>query len=341
MARAMHLFHRGVLAALGLAAVVRTAALAWEMRAAAPDLSPIGLGPAAVACAVVAILMGLGRLPMAAISPTRWFHLPVAVVVGIGGFVGASLLMALKAHRLGLPVAPRTGPIYVVDTGAGIALVLLCLTAAVLVATARRAPTERPICPVTEKPQDDALPDLGFFMWLYTVTDWLLLRLCGLGLLATAWMIHGQDARGRAEKVALILHGMPPQTAVTVYAAWGALLAVPVVLPRVLARPSTILGGAMKAAILVGLSLLFIPAIDLAIDLHVPREYRGVMHEAVPRLFKAVAGVAILSTMAVALFRQLGRTPTPVAPSPRAPRIGATELRALRVARMPEEPTNF
>ncbi|UWQ20498.1 hypothetical protein [Jannaschia sp. W003] len=177
-----------------------------------------------------------------------------------------------------------------------------------------------------------ALPNVGPLMKAYRAVDWVMLRILGLGLVALAWAIR---TLADPEKCAAVLHGITPQTATVVYFVWGLLLAFPVLLPRGIANPHTVLAGALKAALILAATAALLPALDLLVEMQVPRDYRNAVAGAVPNVVKAVAGLAVLSTVAVAFFRQLGAGSRGGAvPDKRAAGPTAEELRELRRSRM-------
>ncbi|KIT18183.1 hypothetical protein [Jannaschia aquimarina] len=194
---------------------------------------------------------------------------------------------------------------------------------------------ELPAVPTGSKPRQrgDALPDIGFAMKMYIVADWTIMKIFGLCLLGMAWMIHIQPV-DYMEPLAPILYGIAPQTMKYVYAGWGMALILAFLLPRSLVRPRSVVGGGLKAAVLLGLALLILPAFTTLIDLHVHRDYRGVLHATLPKLFKSVAGIAVLSTVVIAFFRQLSGIPELDHQGRKVLRYSDDDLRSIRSARM-------
>lgn len=332
MARIDLIAHRAALAALGVCVALYDGALLRAVWRAEPGAAALDQLPwAVVGVLLPLILLGPG-LPRFAARP-RGLAEAVAAPGAAGGLAAlCSLVTVLRAARAGLDPALVAEHLAASGLCAVAALSAVVLTSGwTAMAPAGPAPARDPR-PAPTPPPPPALPRMGVAMTLYVAADWLMLRLCGLGLLAMAWMIHAQA--DRSAEVASLLHGIGPRTVVGIYVAWGALLLVPAVLPDVLARPATVAGGAVKATVLLGLSLLFLPAIDVAIDLG-PETARDALHAGVPALFKAVAGIAVLATMAVALFRHLGATAARTESGrATAPRASAADLRALRAARM-------
>lgn len=179
------------------------------------------------------------------------------------------------------------------------------------------------------------LPALGAAMKLYVVADGLILRLLGLGLMATAYMIWTMIDTGRLFQAQILSHGKPPMTAVYVYGGVGALLALPVLLPRRIARPSHVFFGLVKALLLVVAAYVLIQPLNTAIIEFTPDIYHATLIETVPRLFKAICGVAVTAALLIAFFRQLnGLPPVDYKGDPKV-QLSQAQLHDLRKARMP------
>lgn len=181
---------------------------------------------------------------------------------------------------------------------------------------------------------DPKLPAIGAAMKLYVGADWLILRLMGLSLLGTAWMLWTllrADDVARAERLS---HGVSPWTALGAYAAIGTIMVLPVLMPRAVARPRHVGFGMVKAALLVLAAYGLLDPLRLAMVLHTPDAYHPVLLATVPKLFRAVAGIAVTSVLLVAFFRQLGALPAADGRGPPVTAMTAAELREMRAARM-------
>lgn len=210
----------------------------------------------------------------------------------------------------------------------------------------RAAPTDRPdpndparAIPVKEKRPaklpEKKLPALGAAMKLYVVSDWLILRVLGVGLMATAYMIWTMIDAGRTFQAELLSHGKAPMTAVYVYGGGGALLALPFLLPARIARPQHVFFGLIKAILLVAAAYVLIKPLNLAITEFTPDIYHVTLIETVPRLFKAICGVAVTAALLISFFRQLnGLPPVDYKGDPKV-QMSPNQLHDLRKARMP------
>ena len=180
------------------------------------------------------------------------------------------------------------------------------------------------------------LPAIGAMMKLYVVADWLVLRLMGLGLCATAWMLWTMIQQGETSQAELLAYGQDPMKALMIYGGFGAILALPFLLPGAIAAPRHVAGGLVKAVILVGAALVLIPPLRAAIVTFTPEIYHVTLMATVPTLFKAVTGVAVTSTLLIAFFRQLGTLPQTNYKGEPIVMLSQDDLRALRLARMQE-----
>lgn len=210
----------------------------------------------------------------------------------------------------------------------------------------RAAPSDRPdpndparAIPVKEKKPakipEKKLPALGAAMKLYVVADWLILRLLGLGLMATAYMIWTMIDAGRTFQAELLSHGKEPMTAVYVYGGVGALLALPFLLPGRIARPQHVFFGLIKAVLLVAAAYILIKPLNLAITEFTPDIYHPTLIQTVPRLFKAICGVAVTAALLISFFRQLNGLPAVDYKGDPKVQLSPDQLHDLRKARMP------
>ena len=181
---------------------------------------------------------------------------------------------------------------------------------------------------------DAAAPNLGPALILYVALDWIVLRLCGGGLLAMAWLLYTVHAEGGSfAPFTPVLHDQEPIHAIVAYGAAGLLIVFPFALPRALVRPGTVFSGLVKAAMIGGLMAVLLPVAIVVTELYVPAEHRDAVLRMTPSALKALAGVMILSTIVLSFFRQLGGDALDDRGRP-VERIGTNELRALRVSRM-------
>ncbi|WP_179380008.1 hypothetical protein [Jannaschia marina] len=184
-------------------------------------------------------------------------------------------------------------------------------------------------------PTEKKLPALGAAMKLYIAADWLMLRLMGLGLMATAYMMWTMIEGGRVARAEALAYGKEPMTAVYVYVVVGAILALPFLLPRRIARPHNVIYGLLKAVLLVGAAFVLIAPLNIAIVTFTPDIYHATLEETVPRLFKAICGVAVTSALLISFFRQLGGLPAVDYKGDPKVQMSSSQLHDLRKARMP------
>ena len=184
-------------------------------------------------------------------------------------------------------------------------------------------------------PTEAKIPALGFAMKLYVIADWVVLRALGAGLVGTGYMLQQMMAAGRTSRVEPLVWGQEPLHALWAYYMVGALLLVPVLLPRWIARPCHVAGGLAKAALLVVVGFLLMRPLEMAIILYTDDMYHATLAATVPRLFKATAGVAITAALITSFFRQLGTSPRQDHTGRPIEMLSADELRKMRHGRMP------
>ncbi|WP_139176671.1 hypothetical protein [Jannaschia faecimaris] len=178
------------------------------------------------------------------------------------------------------------------------------------------------------------LPALGAAMKLYIAADWIILRILGLGLMATAYMLWTMIDDGQTFQAEALAHGKDPLTAVYVYGGVGALLGIPFLLPGRIARPKNVGYGLIKAVLLVGAAYVLIVPMDVAIVTFTPDIYHPTLIETVPRLFKAICGIAVTSALLISFFRQLNGLPAVDYKGDAKVTLTAAQLHDLRKARM-------
>ena len=177
------------------------------------------------------------------------------------------------------------------------------------------------------------MPDLAPALRLYAVLDWLILRAIGAVLLLLAWGLH--DRRADVGPLEPLLYGQDVARAIVAYGVLGAICLVPVIVPRAIASPRTLLAGAVKAGLLVGLALVLLPVIDVAVRADLPAPLPEAVRETLPGAVEGLCAVMILATIVLAFFQQVAAPPlrrdglgNPVRP------VAADDLRALRASRM-------
>ncbi|WP_281825513.1 hypothetical protein [Jannaschia rubra] len=191
---------------------------------------------------------------------------------------------------------------------------------------------KRPVSLPTAK---RGLPAVGAAMKLYVAADWIILRLLGLGLIGTAWMLWDAVKTGRTPQAAILAHGGEPMTAVYLYAGFGALLTVPLLLPRFIMSPRHVIGGLAKSILLVVAALILLTPLEIAMVTFTDKAFHATLIATVPKLFKAVTGVAVTSTLLIAFFRQLGNLPQVDYKGDPKIALSSQQLHELRKARMP------
>ncbi|MDB2407618.1 hypothetical protein N9W17_03690 [Jannaschia sp.] len=178
------------------------------------------------------------------------------------------------------------------------------------------------------------LPAMGALMKLYVAADWLVLRLLGLGLLGTGYLLWQMMEVGRVLPQLALNYGFPSLYALIAYCTLGAFLAVPFLLPKMIVAPRHVVGGMVKAGLLVIAGFVLRPVIPTAVNLLADEKYHATLMFLAPKVFNAVVGVAITSALFISFFRQLGRTPKTDYLGKPMIEMSQTELHRLREARM-------
>ena len=191
---------------------------------------------------------------------------------------------------------------------------------------------------VSPSPTEPKIPALGAAMKLYVVADWMMLRIMGLGLMATGYLLWTTIRDERAVQAATLAHGQDPMAALYLYGGLGAILGVPFLLPAAIARPRNVAFGALKAILLVAAAYALMDPLKLMIVDLTPPLYHATLIETVPRLFKAICGVAVTSALLISFFRHLGALPAMDTGGPAKVHLSAQELQDLRKARMQPSP---
>lgn len=282
-------------------------------------------------------------LPRALRRPARvrdllWLAVPAAAAALHAASDPGGLVLLLSMTGLPADVtAAISGPF-----GASVLLAPPVLLMPALILSSRRSPGQAGrspgAVPAPMTPERrlavPKLPALGPAMKLYVVADWTILRLMGLGLMATAYLIWTLIDADRTAQAALLSHGKPPMTALLVYGGAGAMLGLPFLLPVRIARPVSVTFGMLKAVLLVASAYVLIGPLNLAIVEFTPKIYHPTLLETVPRLFKAICGVAVTAALLISFFRQLGGLPA--VDYTGAPKVHLTpaQLYDLRKSRM-------
>ncbi|CTQ50678.1 hypothetical protein [Jannaschia donghaensis] len=265
--------------------------------------------------ALGALLGPLLRIPLYDVLPqvstlepeaAAFMQQPVSPVVSVGLPFVLMLLLVLPSMRSGVP-ADRPDPV-----------------------GAKPVKEKRPA-----KIPEKKLPALGAAMKLYIVADWAMLRAMGLGLMATAYMLWTLIQDGRLSQAAALSHGKDPMLAVYIYGGVGAMLAIPFLLPGRIARPQHVVFGLIKAILLVVAAYVLIEPLKVAIVTFTPDIYHATLIETVPRLFKAICGVAVTSALLISFFRQLNGLPAVDYKGDAKVHLSQDQLHDLRKARMP------
>ncbi|MEM7489474.1 MAG: hypothetical protein AAF390_10160 [Pseudomonadota bacterium] len=300
----------------------------------------------ATLCVVLGLTFLFTRtMPRAVHRPTRWFHFPaiglylillsaLAIAPLFGAVIPATFAELGTDFATFDPQAPgvvarfdlvQSGP--TAQILGAVSFFGLILTTLMVIArpldvppvdaipmshhAAHAAQTRAASGPKPKAPRrkaNPALPAIGAAMKLYQAADWLVLRLLGLALLGTAYMMWQVMQSGSTILIGTLAQGLAPTTALYIYAGLGAFLALPFVMPRFLAAPSHVLGGLGKSLLLVVAALILIEPLNAAITLYTPDIYHATLQATAPRAFKAVAGIAVTSALLISFFRQLGGT---------------------------------
>jgi hypothetical protein len=321
------MFRSGALHRLLLALLALTHLGAGVVLAAAGLAHGTGtaLPVAGLALALPGLILGVDRFRPAPLSRpasgiAAGFALACTVALSAGGVLPALFLAG--------PVDPSLAALAFVPAlalAAMLGTLLLPLAAFLSTRDAVPAAPRRPVI---------ALPAVGAAMKLYVAADWLALRGFGAALLATGWLIHTLSERGVQSKVDLLSYGYDPTVATYAYGLAGVLLLLPAALPMGLAAPRHIVGGLLKAVLLVGVAYGLMMPLEVLIDTHAPALYRPALRDAVPPLFKAVSGIAVASALLIAFFRQLNRPERVDHMGRPVVTLSASEMAAMRRDRM-------
>lgn len=231
--------------------------------------------------------------------------------------VGAAILMAV----------PMFGPDILSSIGITIPAlanlaVVICLGLAGVAIWGRKRPAEatRSI-PLSQQPG-------GKLLLSYQVASFVVLRLYGAAFLAIAYGFMIQVLK--LPNIVPASMGSPAVIS-TLCAVTGLVLLIPVLTPKVLSRPQTVLAGVFKALILIILSA---PIYFLGITF---LESGAVAHGSkfttlMPMLFKSIAGLSVTGAIMVSMATQL--TEEEKTPQPIYDRLSNSDLQSLRRSRM-------
>ena len=334
--------HRFNIRSLGLLLLVAAAAAASDaVLRADQSLVPRVFGAlGAIACVGTVFAFG----------GSRWLTRPGSLGAGaftllmvliLTGIAAASAVTAVVEH-------PWTAPPQVLMIPFGWFALLMGLFLIPVGALGARCPEDAPVlvkgapppsmAPKAQKPPKPSrqqllqVPAVGAATTLYKVVDFVVLRALGLVALGYAWLTYQSTRRDPALLEYLDFDSDAAMLTAAKYAAFGALLLAPFVVPRYIMYPTRVIGGAAKCVLLVAtLFALGVPLQEVA-EAYIPDPYGPVLAGAVPNLLKSIGGITVTGTMALAFFRQLAHAPTDGrAPLPRMPEDDLRRLRALRM----------
>ncbi|MFO6463333.1 hypothetical protein ACK8OR_02985 [Jannaschia sp. KMU-145] len=340
---------------------------------AATEPNPMIWGIVAAALGLVAAVMHLSPrwTPRVLARPSRWYHFfgwnllesllfCFALLPFVAGAYGPIIAQAAEDAAAGIERSQaEIGELVVTSLMASPGVLAyfaisipVTLAWFTMIGLLFQKPSARPVAATTTRTSDmpavakelppipkrvakrAQLPAIGAAMKLYLVADWLVLRLVGLGLLGTAYMLWLMIEAERTSRAAQLSYGQDPMHALYAYAGLGTLLALPFLMPGFLSRPNHVAGGLAKAVLLVVSAFLLLPALHLAIDLFTPDIYHATLHLTVPNVFKAVAGIAVTSALLISFFRQLGGLPKMDGMGNPKIEMSPAEMRDMRIARM-------
>ncbi|MEM8851997.1 MAG: hypothetical protein AAGE03_18415, partial [Pseudomonadota bacterium] len=326
-------------------------------------------------CVVFGVSFLFNRtMPRFVHRPTRWLHFPgiglyilalstVAVSVLLVPAAPALIEIETAAALAQGPGAPARAPLDLLQVGSfttllsAVSFLGLIVTTILVIghkpavqvegpigyAAQHVAATDPDVIPGAQKkkkaPRAKApkLPAIGAAMKLYLVADWVVLRLLGLALIGSAYMMWQILERDRVFLIQDLAQGLDPMTALYIYAGFGIVLTMPFLLPRFLASPQHVIGGLAKAILLVFTALVLYTPLHVAIDVYTPDIYHATLHATVPRVFKAVAGIAVTSSLLISFFKQLGTVPKMDYQGRPTRTYTPNQLAAMRRARMGAE----
>ncbi|WP_371153934.1 hypothetical protein [Jannaschia sp. 2305UL9-9] len=330
---------------------------------AATDLFSYAMVSAGLCVAIGLSFLTTRTLPRFVHRPTRWFHFPA-----IGFYISAVSLAALAPLLVMAPPAltsilegqsPGVFTRYdLVQAGSTTTIIsavsFLGLIATTIAVIARKPPAATspdalrpyPSQRASDLPEvapkknmnkgklpEPKLPSIGAAMKLYVIADWLMMRLLGLGLLGTAWILWQLIEGGRDYQAFQISYGQNPMHALYAYAGVGTLMTVPYLLPRFITAPRHVIGGLLKAVLLAATAFILLPMLHVGIEMFTPDMYWATLHATAPGVFKALAGVAVTSALLISFFRQLGNVPQVDYTGKPVLVLSQQELRSLRAAR--------
>lgn len=305
----------------------------------------------AIACAVPSRIGRSGAF----FVPFRFRHWLAAGVLP-APLVAALLYLTLPAYPAIVPhpIAVDVALLRLeISLAVGACLLLLPLATLIMVPDLAAAMTEEPALrpySASSAPSDmpavakkdirrGALPEpkmpaLGAAMKLYVTADWLVMRLLGLGLLGTGYLLWQMMEANRELPQRALSWGLEPLHALVGYAVVGALMAVPFLLPRFVVAPRHVLGGLIKAFLLVGTGFVLLPVVPTAVELLTDDKYHATLLAIAPIVFKSAMGVAVTGAILTSFFRQLGHAPKTDYLGKPMIELSQSELRNLRAARM-------
>lgn len=364
--------HRALLALCGVPMITSGVAI-YLTSQRDPQIAALyaatNLMPYAMICAALCILIGgsfltTRTLPRFVHRPTRWVHFPaIAFYITAASLVALTPLLIAAVPAMTSVQAGQSPVVFArydfVQAGSMTTLIstvaflgLIGTTIAVIVRKTATSASPDALRPYSSQRASDIpevapkknmnkgklpepkLPSIGAAMKLYVIADWLVMRLLGLGMLGTAYILWQLIQDGRDYQAFQISYGQDPMYALYAYGAIGALMAVPYLLPRRITAPRHVFGGLIKAVLLAATAFILLPMLHVGIEMFTPEIYWATLHATAPSVFKALAGVAVTSALLISFFRQLGRTQQVDYSGKPVLVLSEQELRSLRSARM-------
>ena len=340
-------YHRAILGALGLVYALSASeialAVAWRRGLL---IDPMGSLPALIllACPILLplVLAAPFALPRAVRAPSRWYHVPAAIVVVVLLTAAGEFFITWQGLVAGLTAGDMTifASTFLPVTGVALLVVVIVTSircvrgggGGVVPAAASAASPAR--SSGADRRGEGPLPQVNGAMRILAAADFAGPRLLGLGLIGAAWLLWGYMADGRPERVADLARGLEPMAALALHVGLGVALIVPVLLTPWVGRPRHVAGGLVKAGIIAFAAWLLQEPLRLALSAVLSDLHRPLGLAIAPPAFLAVAAVIIFAAPVLAFFRQLGAVPTAVPADEAGPVMDPTTLRDLRLARM-------
>ena len=297
---------------------------AWTLFHAGQLGGALGLAPGPAPSLTWAALIAAAGIPMIALGLRSG-----RAVLGRGAAarIAAAMLLIGGASgsagvRLWSAVEPELGPRSELAVVPGL-LTALCGLGLMIALTLRR---ERRSGPAASLP---TLPELDGAERVYGMLEWLSVRAWAGLVLLCAWRLHGGEAGVPAGFV--VPGAADVDTATSAYGVCGLAL---LLAPKIVLRPSTLFGGLLKAAVLVGLGLFTLPAVELAGSHLAAQADLGAAATMIAPAMKLALSIAVTASIVFAFFRQLAGPVRLDGLGRPIERLRTDDLRALRASRM-------